>query len=194
MIIMIRERKNQVNQNNQKNQWFRQKTKSPMKIIDTLILIALLWFAFQGFRKGFIDGIFSLLAIVIGGWITSSFSDTTHTWLGWEGENSRIIASGATFIAVVIIVFMLGKIVKGLINIVLPNVFDKLAGTLLGGLKVMLFFGIIFYLIASVDVTEKILTQENKNASFFYKPCFSLAAFLMPHIEKLKEIKIEAEE
>ena len=165
-----------------------------MKIIDSLILIALLWFAFQGFRKGFVDGIFSLLAITIGGWVMSSFSDTTYTWLGWEGGNSHIIASGITFLAVVIIVFILGKMVKGMINIILPNVFDKLAGTLLGGLKVMLFFGIIFYLIASVDVTEKILTQENKNASFFYKPCYSLAVFLMPQIEKLKEMRIKEEE
>jgi len=159
-----------------------------MKVIDTLILIALLWFAFQGFRKGFIDGIFSLLAITIGGWITSTFSNTTYAWLGWEGENSRIVASGVTFIAVIFIVFLLGKMVKSVISIVLPNLFDKLAGTLLGGLKVMLFFGIIFYLIASVDVTEKILTQENKNSSFFYKPCFILADFLMPHIEKWKEM------
>ena len=121
----------------------------------------------------------------------STFSETTYTWLGWEGENSRMIASGITFIAIVISVFLLGKMVKGMISIVLPNLFDKLAGTLLGGLKVMLFFGIIFYLISSVDVTEKILTQENKNTSFFYKPCFSLADFLMPHIEKLKEMKIE---
>jgi membrane protein required for colicin V production len=159
-----------------------------MKIIDTLILVAILWFAFQGFRKGFIDGIFSLLAITIGGWVMSAFSDTTYTWLNWKGESSHIIASGVTFIAAVIIVFLLGKIVKGVINVVIPSIFDKLAGILLGGLKVMLFFGIIFYLIASVDVTEKILTQENKNASFFYKPCYSLASFLMPQIEKLKEM------
>jgi len=165
-----------------------------MKVIDALILITLLWFAFQGFRKGFIDGIFSLLAITIGGWVMATFSDATYAWLGWEGGNSRIIASGVTFIAVVIVVFLLGKMIKGMISIVLPNLFDKLAGTLLGGLKVMLFFGIVFYLIASVDVTEKILTQENKNISFFYKPCFSLADFLMPHIEKLKEIKIDIED
>ena len=154
----------------------------------------MLWFAFQGFRKGFIDGIFSLLAVTIGGWVMSSFSDTTYAWLGWEGGNSRIAASGITFIAVVIIVFLLGKMVKGVIDLVLPSMFDKLAGLLLGGLKVMLFFGIIFYLVASVDVTERILTQENKNASFFYKPCYSVAAFLIPHIEKLKELKIEAEQ
>jgi membrane protein required for colicin V production len=161
-----------------------------MKIVDTLILVALLWFAFQGFRKGFVDGIFSLLAIISGGWAMASFSDTTYTLMNLEGENIRIAASGLTFIAVVIIVFMLGKIVKGIIRVVLPEVLDKLAGALLGGLKVMLFFGVIFYLIASVDVAEKMLTQENKKASFFYKPSFNIAHFLIPHIEKLKEIEM----
>ena len=160
-----------------------------MKILDTLILVATIWFAFQGFRKGFVDGIFSLLAVITGGWAMVGFSNVTYTWLGWEGENSRIIASGLTFIAVVIIVFMLGKIVKGVIRIVVPDFFDKLAGALLGGLKVLLFFGTIFYLISSVDVTEKILTQEHKNASFFYKPSFTLANLLIPHIKKLKEME-----
>jgi len=161
-----------------------------MKIIDTLILVALLWFAFQGFRKGFVDGIFSLLAIIAGGWAMASFSNTTYTLMGLEGENIRIVASGLTFIAVVIIVFMIGKIVKGIIRIVVPEVLDKLAGALLGGLKVLLFFGVIFYLVASVDVTEKIITQENKEASFFYKPSFFVANFLIPRIETLKEFEI----
>ena len=159
-----------------------------MKIIDTLIVVALLWFAFQGFRKGFIDGIFSLLAIIIGGWAMASFSDTTYNLMNLKGENAHIIASGLTFLAVVIIVYMLGKIVKGIIRIVLPEVLDKLAGALLGGLKVLLFFGVIFYLVASIDVSEKILTQGNKDTSFFYKPSFAVAIFLIPHIEKLKEI------
>jgi len=157
-----------------------------MKIVDTLILVALLWFAFQGFRKGFVDGIFSLLAIITGGWAMVAFSDTTYSLMNLGGENVRIVASGITFIVVIIIVFMLGKIVKGIIRIILPEVLDKVAGALLGGLKVLLFFGVIFYLIASVDVTEKILTQENKEASFFYKPSFSVASFLIPRIEKLK--------
>ena len=160
-----------------------------MKVVDTLILVALIWFAFQGFRKGFVDGIFSLLAVVIGGWVMTAFSGTMYAWLGWEGENPRIAASGLTFIAVVIIVFLLGKIVKKVISLVLPELFDKLAGTLLGGLKVLLFFGTIFHLINSVDVTEKILTPENKNASIFYKPSFTVAHFLIPHIKKLKEIE-----
>ncbi|MCL2131808.1 MAG: CvpA family protein, partial [Lentimicrobiaceae bacterium] len=100
-------------------------------------------------------------------------------------------ASGLTFIAVVIIVFMLGKIVKGVIRIVLPDFLDKLAGALLGGLKVLLFFGAIFHLVASVDISEKIITKQHKDSSFFYKPSFSVAHFLIPHIEKLKEMKAE---
>ena len=156
-----------------------------MKVLDTLILVALIWFAFQGFRKGFVDGMFSLLAIIAGGWAMAVFSDTVHTRLGLEGENAHIAASGITFIGVMILVFMLGKIVKGLINIVLPELLDKLAGALLGGLKVLLFFGAIFHLINSVDVSEKIMTPKHKNTSFFYKPSLAVADFLIPHIERL---------
>ena len=162
-----------------------------MKILDTVILIAILWFAFRGFRKGFVDGVFSLLAVIAGGWAMVHFSDTTYTWLRWEGENAHLAASGITFMGVIILVFMLGKIVKGVVTIILPEILDKLAGILLGGLKVLLFFGAIFHLIYSVDVTEKILTKEQKKASFFYQPSLSLADFLIPQIEKMKDIKID---
>ena len=151
-----------------------------MKILDIIILIAIIWFAFKGLKSGFIGGVFSILALIIGGWATIRFSDYTCSLFGWKGEIKMLLATGITFIVVVIIVFLIGKLCKSVVNIILPEFIDKLLGLLFGGIKVLLFVGILFYLFANIDTNEKILTPERKQASLFYKPSTTVAQFLLP--------------
>ena len=162
-----------------------------MKILDILILIAIIWFAVKGLRKGFIDGIFSILALVIGGWVTVRYSDYTCGLLGWSGETKWLLAAGITFIVAVVVVFLVGKVCKSIINFVLPEFIDKLLGLVFGGGKVLLLVGILFYLVTNIDTNEKTLTSEQKQASFFYTPSFTLAKFLLPQFEKIKEMTEE---
>ena len=164
-----------------------------MKILDILILIAIIWFAVKGLKKGLIDGIFSILALVIGGWITVRYSDYTCAFLGWNGETKWLLAAGITFLAVFIFVLLIGKICKSIVNFILPDFVDKLLGLVFGGGKVLLFVGILFYIVTNIDTNEKILTPEHKQASFFYKPSFTLAKFLLPQFEKIKELDKKGE-
>jgi membrane protein required for colicin V production len=157
-----------------------------MKIVDIIIIVAVIWFAFKGLKSGFIGGIFSILALFIGGWATVHFSDYTCWFLGWSGEVKELLATGITFIAVVVLVFFVGKLCKSAINFVLPEFIDKLLGLLFGGGKVLLLVGILFYFLTNIDTSEKILTPERKQASFFYAPSVSIAQFLLPQFENLK--------
>ena len=160
-----------------------------MKILDIIVLIAVIWFAFKGLKSGFVGGIFSILALIIGGWTTVRFSDFTCSFFGWEDEVKGLLATGITFIATVIIVFFIGKLCKSIIRIVLPEFVDKLLGLILGGGKVLLLVGILFYLVSNIDVNEKILTPERKESSLFYTPSLKVAQFLLPQFEKIKECK-----
>ena len=47
-----------------------------MVLLDYIVLIPLGWFAFQGFRKGLIYELTSILALVLGVWASYRFSDT----------------------------------------------------------------------------------------------------------------------
>jgi membrane protein required for colicin V production len=165
-----------------------------MKIVDVIILIAIIWFAIKGFRKGLLDSIFSFLALIIGGWTTVYFTDYTCSVFHWTGENKWLLAAGITFIIVFVIVLIIGKICKSIFNFVLPEFFDKMFGLIFGGLKVLLFFGIIFYLISNIDTSEKILTAKNKKDSFFYSPTVKLAKTALPQFAKIKESKLFSDE
>ncbi len=165
-----------------------------MKVLDIIILIAVIWFAFKGLRKGFIDGVFSILALIIGGWATVRFTDYTCGFFHWNSETKWLLAAGITFIAVFVAVLIIGKICKSIFNFVLPEFFDRLLGLILGGGKVLLFFGILFYLIVNIDNNEKILTSENKKASFFYTPSITVAEFLLPQFKKIKDCELFSED
>jgi membrane protein required for colicin V production len=165
-----------------------------MKIIDVIILIAIIWFAIKGFRKGFIDGIFSALALIIGGWATVYFTDYTCSVFGWNSETKWLLAAGITFIIVFVLILIIGKVCKSIFNFVLPDFFDKILGFILGGGKVLLFFGIIFYFVSHIDTSEKILTSENKKKSFFYTPSVTVAKVLLPQFAKIKDSKLFSDE
>ena len=157
-----------------------------MKILDVLILLAIIWFAIKGFKKGFFGEIFFLLALIIGGWMTVHFTDYTCSLLDWNSPNKWLFAAGITFVVVVVVILLIGKFCKSMFNFVLPDFFDKLFGLVFGGGKVFLLAGILFYFVSNFDTQEKVLTSDRKNASFFYAPSLKVAEFFLPQFEKLK--------
>jgi membrane protein required for colicin V production len=165
-----------------------------MKIVDVIILIAVVWFAIKGFRKGFINGIFSFLALVIGGWATVYFTDYTCSLFHWNSETKWLLAAGITFVVVVVAVLIIGKLCKSLFNFILPAIFDKLLGLILGAGKVLLFFGILFYLISHIDTNARIITADSKRNSFFYTPSVTVAKVLLPQFGKIKKSKLFSDE
>ena len=158
-----------------------------MKGLDIIILLAVIWFAIRGFRKGFFGELFSILAIVTGGWATVHFTDYTCSLLEWDNPNQWLLAAGIVFIAAVIAILLIGKLFKSAFNFVMPDFFDKLLGLLFGGGKVILLVGILFYFISHSDMQEKILTADRKSSSYFYAPSLKVADFLLPQFKKLKE-------
>lgn len=158
-----------------------------MKFLDVVILLAVIWFAIKGFKKGFFSELFSILALIIGGWATVRFTDYTCSLLHWDNPNKWLLAAGITFIAVVIAILLIGKVCKSVFNFVLPSFFDKLLGLIFGAGKVILLIGILFYFVSNLDVQEKILTADRKSSSFFYAPSLKVAEFLLPQFKKLKE-------
>ena len=157
-----------------------------MKVLDVLILLAVIWFAIQGFKKGFFGEIFFILALIIGGWTTVHFTDYTCSLLNWDNQNKWLFAAGITFVVVVIAVLLIGKLCKSVFNFVLPDFFDKLLGLVFGGGKIFLLVGILFYFISNFDAREKVLTPDRKTSSFFYAPSLKVAEFFLPQFEKLK--------
>ena len=110
-----------------------------MNTLDIILVIILGVGAISGFRKGFLMEIVSILALIIG--IIGSFK---LLQVGMEFLRENFDLSGRLlpyltfiiiFIAIIIVVNLIGKAVKKILDMTLLGSFDSLAGALIGVFK-----------------------------------------------------------
>ena len=162
-----------------------------MRLLDFVLLAAMAWYAFKGFRKGFSGELFSIIALIVGGWCAIPFSPWVQRIITPYTETRYLISLVVSFVCCIAAVFLLGRLFKFGLNFIVPNFIDKLAGALFGAFKVMFCAGILFYCIDSADKEGKLLDNGKKAESLLFQPCAKTAAFLLP---KMADFKSKLEE
>jgi membrane protein required for colicin V production len=163
-----------------------------MNIIDIIILIPMAWLAYTGFKKGFIIGVASLLALILGIYAALYFSGIVADFLSGslnvKTDYLPIISFIVTFIGVVILIHFLGKLLEKLINLVALGFLNKLAGAVFGVLKAAIFLSVIILVINHFNA--KIISEEKRESSFLYNPVSEIAPFLW---NKFQDLEIDDE-
>jgi membrane protein required for colicin V production len=157
-----------------------------MNYIDLILGIILILAAIQGFRQGFIVELASLAALVLGIWGAIRFSDWTADLITdtteFHSEHLSTIAFVITFIAIVILVHMMGKILDSAVKAVALGFLNRLAGIIFGILKTAVILSIFLLLFESVDENVHILPSKQKAESKIYEPMKQLVPTLFPFI------------
>ena len=160
-----------------------------MNWIDILVLIPLCWYAFKGFKNGFLMEIVSLAALFLGLFVSYKFSDLIALWI--TGTTlAKPISFSLCFILTIVLVNLLGRIMKRALKPVLSEFLDKSLGVLFGVLKVVLVAGVLFYFIDTIDKKEMLIKHEVKEDSVAYK-CLSP---VMSHVLEWKETQEKEKE
>lgn len=122
-----------------------------MKTLDIILLIPLVFGAVLGFKKGLLLEIFGVLAFVlaiIGGF---KLMEVGMVYLKQYIENFDqllpFISFLIIFLAIIILVNMLGKLLKKAIDLTLLGGFDKFAGAILGLVKWAIGVSILLWLV-----------------------------------------------
>ena len=110
-----------------------------MNYIDIVILLFLLYGAFRGFSKGLIIEVATLAGLILGVFIAIRYSPFTEgilkDFLNITSRYLSYIALAVTFLLVVIAVYLLGKMLTRLVDIISLGLVNKLLGTLLDALN-----------------------------------------------------------
>ena len=157
-----------------------------MVLLDFLVLIPLCWYGYLGYRHGLIYEIFSLLALILGCWISHAFSETIATWLG-APMLARPISFVLLFVCTLILVHIVGKFVQKIFKMLLPAFIDHLFGMLFGATKVLLVSSVVLFYIQAIDKYEIIIKRETKESSKVYQ----YVEPIVPHAMQWKEDFIE---
>lgn len=152
-----------------------------MNILDILILIPVAWFGFKGLKNGLIRELASMVALVLGVWVTFHFSDFVAARLG-DTMAVKAVAFVLTFFGVLVAVHFAGILVEKVIKLVIPAWVNHFAGLLFGVAKTIVVISVILYFINSIDFKEMLIKADVKEQSLLYEYIAPVAPELIQYI------------
>jgi len=159
-----------------------------MNILDIIVIIPALWFAFWGFRRGLVIEIATLAALIMGVYAGIRFSGVARAFLSGNfniADNYLPAASfGLTFVAVVALVFIIGKILEKFIEFAALGFLNRLAGALFGIIKGVVLLSVIFLLVHTFK--SDLISVDIKEKSLFYNPVRAVAPMIWKSLKELQ--------
>jgi len=166
-----------------------------LKFLDIILLIPLLWGAYRGYKKGLlleIVAIFALVLGVIGGFKLLHWG--IHTLTNFIGDYHKLIPVLAfilIFISIVILVNILGKALKKVLDYTLLGSLDNFSGALVGLIKWAFGLSIILWLVQLAGI---VFPEDATAGTFLFPFMVNLApmiiawfALFLPFIQDLMD-------
>ena len=157
-----------------------------------IIIASLLIFGFvRGVMKGLFVEVASLAALICGVYGAIHFSyfigDYLKDAVSWSKEYISLAAFAGTFIAIVVVIAFLGKILTKLADFASLGVVNKILGGVFGSLKIGLFLSIVFIFFGKMNETIPFIKKETLDESILYAPVKKITLLLFPSIIKNDE-------
>lgn len=150
-----------------------------MSYIDILLLLPLVYGAYKGFSKGLIVEIATLLGLIVGVYGAVKFSGYTgellRDFLDLQSPYLSYIALGVTFLLVAIVIYLLGKMLTRLIDMISLGLVNKLLGTLFGMMKSFIIVCVLLFLVNALDSKFHFISEETQQKSLLYRPFLNFA-------------------
>lgn len=149
-----------------------------MNVLDIIIAIPVIWFAYKGFSHGLIKEAGSLAALILGIYGAMKLSCYTQQYIaGFESVSAQyipVISFAITFIAIIVGITLLSRLLDRFVNAIKLDWLNKLGGVVFGALKAgFIISGLIF-----------IINQFNANDRWFNSD-YAGSSLLYPYVEKL---------
>ncbi|EAQ42856.1 CvpA family protein [Polaribacter sp. MED152] len=158
-----------------------------MNVIDIIIIVILLFAAVRGFMTGLFAAIASLVAIIAGVFCAIHYSyyieyALNDSVLEWSHQTNKIVAFAVTFLAVVLAVIFVGKLLTKLADITALGLLNKILGAIFGALKWSFILSVIFLLFDKFNKTIPFVEEEMLEESVMFYPIKSIIPTLIPSI------------
>ena len=160
-----------------------------MIVLDIVVAILVLFFAYKGYKNGLVKALGSLLGLIAGVFLAIRFSDFVGTLIqnntDIEPEYISIISFAVIFIAVVVLVLMFAKILDRFVKVIKLQWLNKFMGVAFASLKTVLILGGLFFLVLQLNAKAQLIPGAEFNNSFLFKPFVQAFEFAFPYLEHL---------
>ena len=144
-----------------------------MTILDILLAIPLAWFVYKGWRRGLVREAATLAGVIAGIWTAVHFSQWMAELLNLKGENAVLVAFFISFVGAMVLAWLLGRSIEGLMKAAKLSLANQISGAVLGMLKALCILSVILNGVVMVDKAELILPPAIKEKSILYRPVYS---------------------
>lgn len=148
--------------------------------------LLLVYGLYKGLKNGLFVEIASLAAIIIGLYGSIQFSYLTGNYLSqnmdWDEDFIKLVAFIITFVAIVILVNMAGKILTKIADFAMLGILNKLAGGLFGVLKTAVILGTLLYFFESASSSFNLIENDTVAESILYKPVRDIGALVFGNV------------
>jgi membrane protein required for colicin V production len=158
-----------------------------MNYLDIIIIIPVGIAIFRGLRKGLILELALLASLFLGVFAGIYFSDFVAGLLvknfGLNENYTKAVAFTLIFIAVIIVIRIIAKAIEKMLDLTALSSVNKILGALFSALKIAFLLSVIFFLFNRFDPKERVIANQVKEKSLFYKPVSRIAPLCIPRIK-----------
>ena len=160
-----------------------------MNILDIILLVCFVPAIFQGIRKGFIAQAVSIISIILGIWASARFANVVSDWIAQYITASEQVLRLVAFALILVLVFLvlaaLGKMLEGVIKLVMLGWLNKLLGVVFALLKTGLIVGLVIMAFSSLNDSFKFVQESVLNESIMSPPLKKLAFEVFPYLKDM---------
>ena len=162
-----------------------------MNFLDIILGIFLIWGLYKGIKNGLFVELASLVALIAGIYGAIHFSYLIAEYLSdkmnWNENYINIAAFLITFILIVVIVNLAGKLLTKIADFAMLGLLNKIAGGIFGMLKVAVILGALLIFIERATGSLNFINEDTKKESTFYEPVKEIGAMVFQYVLKDKE-------
>jgi membrane protein required for colicin V production len=157
-----------------------------------IIITGLLLFGFvRGLFKGLFLEVASFIALVAGIYGAIHFSyfikDLLVTKVSWEEKYITLAAFAITFLMIVIVVTLIGKLFTKIADFASLGILNKLLGGVFGALKIGFGLSVILLIFSKLNNKIPFISVEQQESAILYEPIKNLAPNIFPDYVKVEE-------
>ena len=161
----------------------------PLPITDIILIVILIWGAIAGFKKGLILTLASFIAIIAGALAAYYGADVIASELSlkvdWSEKQIAVASFAIVFLAVVLTVHILARVLEGTLKLVALGTANKIAGAVFGIAKNALI--LTFIIFGMKGFGQGLLPENATDECVIYPVVESIAPLVLPYWEDFYE-------
>ena len=159
-----------------------------MGFLDIILGVLLAFAFYKGIRNGLFVELASLVSLLAGIYFAVKFSsfmrDVLVGFVKWNPNTIQVVAFILTFIAVVMVVTLLGKFLTGVADFAFLGWLNAIGGGFFRVLKTILIISIVFAVFEKINYKHYLAKKETLDNSLFYNPIQKTAGYMYPSLKE----------